>query len=262
LFLLTATTTIWPSFPTASNTGPLDTFVLTLQNITSVSVPSFSGMAHRRSPPTRSHNPLPISPSPTTSPLARRRKYTLRTTSGSRRRGLGLLHLTRSTSSHARRVVGTQSDDSDDEEREEDGRLRPVLAALHQNLRKLPSRLLLAATTSSATRYNQKRDNTSRDRDISMRDVEESVQVGTKRKRVASSNENVGGHSTRGGASRSKRIKATTRRQQQLQRRDSSSDEEMEVDTPTTWATSDDSDADDDAADSCQCPFSLFSYSI
>jgi mitogen-activated protein kinase kinase kinase 13 len=212
-------------------------------------------MAHRRSPPTRSHNPLPVSPSPTSSSLARRRKYTPRTTPSSRRRALGLLHPTRSTGSHPRRVVEAQSDDSDDDEKEEDGRLRPVLAALHQNLRRLPSRLLLAAA-SSATRHIHKRDNTtSRERDISMRDVEETVQIGTKRKRVASSNENVGGHSTRSGASRPKRIKATTRRQQQSQRRNSSSsDEEMEVDTPTAGTASDDSDADENAVDSCQFP--------
>jgi hypothetical protein len=34
--------------------------------------------------------------------------------------------------------------------------------------------------------------------------------------------------------------------------RDSSSDEEMEVDTPTTLAPSDDSDAEEDDVDSCQ----------
>lgn len=83
-----------------------------------------------------------------------------------------------------------------------------------------------------------------------MCDAEETVQIGTKRKRVASSNENVGGgHLTRG--SKLKRIKATTRRQQQMQQRESSSDEEMEVDTPTTRTPSDDSDADESAVDSC-----------
>jgi hypothetical protein len=211
--------------------------------------PAFAGMAHRRS----HHNPLPISPSPTAASLAGKRKYTLRPSPNSRRRALGLPHPTRSTTAHARRVE-TQSDDSDDDdEREEDsnsGRLRPVLAALHQNLRRLPSRLLLAATSATRQPHHRKSNpSTARDRDVSMRDVEETVQIGTKRKRVASSNENVGSHSTRG--SRLKRVKAT-RRQQQMQQPESSSDEEMEVDTPTTWIPSEDSDADENAADSCQ----------
>jgi hypothetical protein len=225
-------------------------------------------MAHRRSPPTRAHNPLPISPSPTAASLARRRKYTLRQTPGSRRRALGLLHPTRSTSAHARRVAESQSEDSSDDdhdqdetdEPEKDGRLRPVLAALHQNLRRLPSRLLLAATSSATRHHHQKRDTTvTRDRDINMRDIDESVQIGTKRKRVVGSNENVGGYATRGAGQRPKRIKATTtrRQQQQMQRRESSSDEEMEVDTPTTWTPSDESDVDEDAVDSCQCFYFL-----
>jgi hypothetical protein len=114
------------------------------------------------------------------------------------------------------------------------------------------------AATSSATRHHHKRDNTTAVADISMHDVEESVQIGTKRKRVAGSNENVGGHATR---QRLKRIKASTRRQQQqMQRQESSSDEEMEVDTPTTWAASDESD--EDAVDSCQYLYLLLFKSI
>lgn len=82
-----------------------------------------------------------------------------------------------------------------------------------------------------------------------MRDISherDNVQIGTKRKRVVSSNENAaGGPFTRG--SRIKRIKAT--------RRQVSEDDEasgMEVDTPTTWAASDNSDSGEDAMDSCQ----------
>lgn len=82
-----------------------------------------------------------------------------------------------------------------------------------------------------------------------MRDISherDNVQIGTKRKRVTSSNENTaGGPSTRG--SRMKRIKAT--RQQDS---DDDAASGMEVDTPTTWAASDDSDSDEDAMDSCQ----------
>jgi hypothetical protein len=86
-----------------------------------------------------------------------------------------------------------------------------------------------------------------------MRDADEPVQVGTKRKRVASSNENAAGHATRSAGQRPKRIKAATRRQQQMHRRESSSDEEMEVDTPAARAASEDSDVDeDDAEDSCE----------
>lgn len=169
-------------------------------------------------------------------------------------------------------MAESQSDDSSDDdhnhdeadEPEKDGRLRPVLAALHQNLRRLPSRLLLAATSSATRHHHQKRDTiVIRDRDISMRDVDESVQVGTKRKRVVGSNENVGGYATRGAGQRPKRIKATTtrRQQQQMQRWESSGDEEMEVDTPTTRTASDESDAEEDAVDSCQY-FYLFLLSL
>jgi mitogen-activated protein kinase kinase kinase 13 len=199
-------------------------------------------MAHRRSPPTRAHI-LPISPSPATGTLARRRKYTLRRSPNSRRRALGLLHPSRSSSHASTRI---ESEESDDEEDRDIG-LRPVLAALHQNLRKLPSRLLL-----TTTRHK-------RDRDSSMRDISherDNVQIGTKRKRVASSNENAaGGPSTRG--SRMKRIKAT--RKQNSDDDDDAS--EMEVDTPTTWAVSDNSDSDEGAMDSCQyCVYLNFIY--
>ena len=59
----------------------------------------------------------------------------------------------------------------------------------------------------------------------------EPVQIGTKRKRVVSSNENASGQPTRG--SRLKRIKAT--RIQECEEDEASG---MEVDTPTTWAAS------------------------
>lgn len=204
-------------------------------------------MAHRRhSPPTRTNrHTLPASPSPTTATIARRRKYALRRSPNSRRRALGLLHPSRRSTSHATDSAVSE----DDEEGESDstlaadsGRLRPVLAALHQNLRRLPSRLLLAAT-SNTRQYK-------RDRDSSMRDVqpELAVQIGSKRKRVASSNENAGerGVSTRG--SRSKRMKSMTTRQVQQENEEEAS--EMEIDTPTTLAASEDSDSEDD--DSCQ----------
>lgn len=83
-----------------------------------------------------------------------------------------------------------------------------------------------------------------------MRDFEreqEVVQVGAKRKRVVSSNENVVGQSTRG--SRQKRLKAT--RQQSEESDEEAS--EMEVDTHSVSARSDESDPEEH--DSCQCDY-------
>lgn len=209
-------------------------------------------MAHRRHTPLTRHQSLrdiqPLSSSPAA--LVRRRKYPTRNSPNSRRRALGLLHSSRRSVSHTTATVESDGDDDQDEDSSDertttptatDNRLRPVLAALHQNLRRLPSRLLLAAQ-STATRHKRERN-----RDSSMRDVEPelAVQIGAKRKRVVSSNENA--VATRG--SRSKRMKAYTPAVA------SEEESEMEIDTPTTWTRSDDSESDEDAEDddSCQC---------
>jgi mitogen-activated protein kinase kinase kinase 13 len=109
--------------------------------------------------------------------------------------------------------------------------IRPVLVPLHPNLRRLPSRLF------------------SGQKEV-MRDASHNIAVGSKRKRVVSSNENAhsGGRPAR-GAGRMKRMRSTSSQQEY------SSDEagsSMDVDPPKSWAPSDSDEDDDDAADSCQ----------
>ena len=203
------------------------------------------GMAHRRHTPLTRHQSLrDIQPSPAA--LVRRRKYPTRSSPNSQRRALSLLHPSRRSASHtAVAAIGSDGDDDDEDNTDEqalaptatDNRLRPVLAALHQNLRRLPSRLLLAAQ-STATRHKRERN-----RDSSMRDIEPelAVPVGTKRKRIASSNENA----VVARGSRSKRMKTYVLTI-------ASEESKMEIDTPSTWTHSDDSDEDAED-DSCQC---------
>ena len=76
-----------------------------------------------------------------------------------------------------------------------------------------------------------------------MRDIEPelAVPVGTKRKRIASSNENA----VVARGSRSKRMKTYVLTI-------ASEESKMEIDTPSTWTHSDDSDEDAED-DSCQC---------
>lgn len=202
-------------------------------------------MAHRRHTPLTRHQSLKdIQPTSSPAALVRRRKYPTRSSPNSQRRALGLLHPTRHSASHtaATTAVSDGEDDDDEDNTDEqavtptatENRLRPVLAALHQNLRRLPSRLLLAAQT----RHKRERNT-----DSNMRDVEPelTVQIGTKRKRVGSSNENA--VATR--RSRSKRMKTYTLAV-------ASEESKMEVDAPATWSHSDDSDEDAED-DSCQC---------
>lgn len=202
-------------------------------------------MAQRRPQHTRNHPTLPISPSPSASSATGRRKYPARRLPNSRRRALGVLHTSHSSSSHAHLEARSDESDEDDTAVEDSsGRLRPVLAALHQNLRRLPSRLLLAASN--------KRDTSLRNRDISMRDLQreqEVVQVGAKRKRVVSSNENVVSQSKRGSGR--KRMKATRQPEESEEGENIS---EMEVDTPFVSAQSDESDPEEE--DSCQLSYS------
>jgi hypothetical protein len=82
-----------------------------------------------------------------------------------------------------------------------------------------------------------------------MRSTSQSL-VGTKRKRVANSNENAhtGGRPTR-GSGRLKRLRSAS---SQMYTSDEGETSSMEVDTPKTWALSDHSD-EEDGVDSCQC---------
>lgn len=106
---------------------------------------------------------------------------------------------------------------------------RPVLVALHPNLRRLPSRLLLAE----------------KDANMAIRDNHIPVQVGTKRKRVAAPNENAHTHGrpTRGSG----RLK----RQRSAQSYSSEEGESsaMEVDANSRWSASDASDLEPDEDD-------------
>lgn len=99
---------------------------------------------------------------------------------------------------------------------------------LHFNLRRLPSRLFI-----------EQKD--------SMRDA---VEVGSKRKRVVSGNENLQGSSRSARGNKFKRRKASH----------GSSDEDasaMDVDERNRWDLTDDSD-DDGALDSCKSPILVF----
>ncbi|KAG1756367.1 uncharacterized protein EDB91DRAFT_1092276 [Suillus paluster] len=170
-------------------------------------------MAQRRSP-----HRLPNSNS-----LARR-QYSLRHTSAAKRALAFVNRFQRSTAnSHAVGASPPSSSDTIDS--------RPILATLQPNLRRLPSRQYLLMKHST-------------------RDITQNldVPIGSKRKRVASVNENTqtGGRPAR-GAPKLKRIKTTLR--------DYSSEEEelseMEVDVPGRWAASDTSeiDYDEEASD-------------
>jgi len=172
-------------------------------------------MAQRRSPNR-------VSSTSASSPLERK-KYLLRRPPTSRRRAIAL-QLSTSTNSHASHASISTAD------------LRPVLVPLHPNLRRLPSRILLAK------------------KDIVMRDASHSqlgVSIGSKRKRVVSSNENAhtGGRPTR-GSGRLKRLRSASSRQQDYPSDESEGEtSSMEVDTPARWSASDDSDSEGEKVD-------------
>jgi mitogen-activated protein kinase kinase kinase 13 len=119
---------------------------------------------------------------------------------------------------------------------------RTILATLQPNLRRLPSRQYLSMKSGT-------------------RDVSQNldVPVGSKRKRVASVNENThaGGRLAR-GAPKLKRLKV-------MSARDSSSEEEelsdMDVDVPGRWTVSDASEIDCDEEE-CECHTFLYSDAL
>lgn len=152
-----------------------------------------------------------------------RRQYSLRHTSAAKRALAFVNRFQRSSAnSHA---VGASPPSSSDTTVDS----RPILATLQPNLRRLPSRQYLLMKNS-------------------IRDVSQNhdVPIGSKRKRVASVNENISGGRPVRGAPKLKKLKASPIR-------DSSSEElsDMEVDIPGRWNTSDASeiDCDEEASD-------------
>ncbi|KAF9000925.1 hypothetical protein BDZ89DRAFT_1082154 [Hymenopellis radicata] len=158
-------------------------------------------MANRRSSPQTSTASSP--------PLARK-KYPLRRSPPARKRGGNSRAVSTATHPPARASISSPES-------------RPVLVPLQPNLRRLPSRTTLAHKGDSDMR------------------VDADAKVGTKRKRVATTNENsVGGGRTTRGAGRPKRLKRNSG-----QRMDYTSDEsdasEMEIDH---WNSSRNSESD------------------
>ncbi|KAG1891420.1 hypothetical protein F4604DRAFT_1706174 [Suillus subluteus] len=152
-----------------------------------------------------------------------RRQYSLRHTSAAKRALAFVNRFQRSSAnSHA---VGASPPSSSDTTVDS----RPILATLQPNLRRLPSRQYLLMKNS-------------------IRDVSQNhdVPIGSKRKRVASVNENISGGRPARGAPKFKKLKASP-----IQ--DSSSEElsDMEVDITGRWNVSDASeiDCDEEASD-------------
>ncbi|KAG1754355.1 hypothetical protein EDB19DRAFT_1666020 [Suillus lakei] len=166
-------------------------------------------MVQRRSP----HR---VSFPPNSNNLARR-QYSLRHPSAAKRALAFVNRFQRSSAnSHA---VGASPPSSSDTTVDS----RPILATLQPNLRRLPSRQYLLMKNT-------------------IRDVSQNldVPIGSKRKRVASVNENISGGRPARGAPKLKKLKASPIR-------DSSSEEElsdMEVDVPGRWNVSDASEID------------------
>ena len=164
-------------------------------------------MALRRSP-NRTPSSSPKHPSGL-------RKYALRRAPGYRRRAFPSRN--QNPLSHAS-SASTLSSSAEPQ--------RPVLVPLHQNLRRLPSRLFSAQK--DAMRVTSQTS---------------TVVIGAKRKRTASTNENT--HT----GSRPSRIPRRIKRLRSASSRDYASDDGesalMDIDTPTSWTHSDDSDADE-----------------
>ncbi|KAG9318598.1 hypothetical protein JVU11DRAFT_691 [Chiua virens] len=172
-------------------------------------------MAQRRSP----HR---LSSSSSSSSYNRKTKAPLRQSSAARRALAFVNRFQRSTiGSHASRASASSSSDTVS--------LRPILATLQPNLRRLPCRQYLIQKDS-------------------MRDVSHSfdVPVGSKRKRVVSANENAHAHGRPlRGSGRPKRRKAVVV--------DSGTNDElssMDVDSHSCWSGSDDSEAASDPEES------------
>ncbi|KAK7054633.1 hypothetical protein VNI00_003096 [Paramarasmius palmivorus] len=167
----------------------------------------------------------PPSSSSANSPLAHRQRYPLRRSPTSRKRGVPTRNISQASfhSTHAS-LVHSDLD-------------RGVLLPLHQNLRRLPSRVSLADKL-----HNDTHD---------MLDSHINVRVGGKRKRVASgSNENThhAGRPTR-GTRQLKRFKSSSNTSE-----DDRSSMDIDSDRPLRWATRsskhhDDEDPDEEESD-------------
>ena len=146
------------------------------------------------------------------------RKYTLRRPSSGRRRAFPELR-SKNLISHALSASTISSSTET---------LRPVLVPLHPNLRRLPSRIF--STQKGAMR-------------VASQSI--SVVVGTKRKRIASSNENSHASSRPiRGPGRLKRIRSASRQEYTSDDGEASS---MDVDAPSSWAHSGSSDGEEDS---------------
>ncbi|KIK31080.1 hypothetical protein PISMIDRAFT_131179 [Pisolithus microcarpus 441] len=179
-------------------------------------------MAQRRSP----HR---VSTSSPISSKVRSRKYSLRHLSAAKR-ALAFVNRIQHSSinSHASRASASSSDSALS--------IRPILATVQPNLRRLPSRQNVLYKNS-------------------MRDTSQNVYVsiGSKRKRVASASENTHAHGRPArGSGRHKRFKSNT--PQNLESDDDDDDESgsMDVDSQLPWGDGVDSDADTDDAESCK----------
>lgn len=177
-------------------------------------------MAQRRSP----HR---VSTSSPISSKVRSRKYSLRHLSAAKR-ALAFVNRIQHSSinSHASRASASSSDSALS--------IRPILATVQPNLRRLPSRQNVLYKNS-------------------MRDTSQNVYVsiGSKRKRVASASENTHAHGRPArGSGRHKRFKSNT--PQNLESDDDDDDESgsMDVDSQLPWGDGVDSDADTDDAES------------
>lgn len=173
-------------------------------------------MAQRRSPHRLSSSP--------SSGYHRKTKLPPRHSSAARRALAFVNRFQRSTiGSHASRASAPSSSDTVS--------VRPILATLQPNLRRLPSRQYLLHKNS-------------------MRDVSQNfdVPVGSKRKRVVSVNENAHAHGRpMRGSGRPKRRKAVTV--------DSETDDDvssMDIDTHHQYSGSDDSEVDSNREESCK----------
>jgi mitogen-activated protein kinase kinase kinase 13 len=177
-------------------------------------------MALRRSQDRGSSSP--------TSSTTTRRKYALRHSSNSRRRAFALVRRTPSSIPSSHDSGASPSIET----------CRPVLVALHPNLRRLPSR-------SNSTQKE------------AMRDASQNIYIGigTKRKRVTSTNENAhsGGRPLRGHG-KPKRMRSASC---QYRTSDDGESSSMDVDVPCSWLISDGSDPEEDDADSCLSQFLL-----
>ncbi|KAK0211030.1 hypothetical protein DFS33DRAFT_1407069 [Desarmillaria ectypa] len=166
-------------------------------------------MAHRRP------SPQTVNSSSVSSPPLARKKYPLRPSPSSRRRN-NHLHLDPSIG-HKPLRGSTSSTES-----------RPVLVPLQPNLRRLPSRVFTSHKGAP---------------DMHVGSQTEPC-IGSKRKRVASSNENAqnGGRPTRGSGVL-KRLKSSSGRQREFTS-DESDTSSMEIDSAAPWSSSRNSDSE------------------